>query len=74
MAEFRTIRTGGTLVDLDKLVTVALEQGWQPQGQPFRDPDAREWCQAMVHREPRPAGTVKIKEPKKLDSGFATTG
>lgn len=60
---YKIIRSHASLQDLEKAVSAAT--GYEPTGGPFRDPDAREWCQAMVlKRPPLPDGEIRLREPK----------
>jgi hypothetical protein len=59
---YKIIRSHASLVDLEKRVNAVAD--YEPAGGPFRDPDAREWCQAVIlRREPVPAGEVRLREP-----------
>ncbi len=59
--EYRIIRTSGTLVDLEAAVN---RSGGIPQGGPSRDPDSKEWFQA-VRILAEQNGDVRLQEPAK---------
>lgn len=61
---YKIIRSHVSLLDLESRVNAATDYG--PTGGPFRDPDSREWCQAVVlKRIPAPVGGVRLQEPAK---------
>jgi hypothetical protein len=61
---YRIIRHYGSLHDLEGRVNA--ETDYTPTGAPFRDNDAREWCQAVVLKPSAPnVGEIHIREPKK---------
>ncbi len=61
---YRIVRSHASLVDLEARVNA--ETDYMPTGAPFRDSDAREWCQAVVLKPGAPpVGEVSLREPKK---------
>lgn len=61
---YRIIRHHGSLQDLEARVNADAD--YTPTGGPFRDGDAREWCQAVTLKPgAHPAGEIRIREPKK---------
>ena len=61
---YRIIRHYGSLHDLEARVNA--ETDYTPTGGPFRDSDAREWCQAVTLKPCAPnVGEIRIREPKK---------
>lgn len=65
-SQYKIVRVNGVSRDLEPLVQKHCDCGWYPTGQPFYDPDTREWCQAMSHagNADKP-GQVKLREPKR---------
>lgn len=67
---YKIVRTHSSLQDLENAVAAASD--YEPLGAPFRDPEAREWCQAMTRRpvmipgrSPVPDGEIRLREPKR---------
>lgn len=57
---YHIIRTVRPLIDLERMIRDAGEY-FQPIGQPFRDEETREWCQAGNLRDSPKPGETKLK-------------
>lgn len=67
MKRFEIIRDGVSLASLQQRVQTFIDlEHAELVGAPFRDDEARQWCQAlMIPRLPPPPEEIRLKEPKR---------